>query len=98
MVKIGGVVRILNQVRGKLQTGLRPDEVDDFRNVVRNAVHDIERICAKARQTPRALPGPSRMAYDFLKSLDLANLPIKHSGFRIYKDCNSPSGSLQFIS
>ena len=76
MVKIGGVVRILNQVRGKLQTGLRPDEVDDFRNVVRNAVHDIERICAKARQTPRALPGPSRMAYEFLKSLDLSNLPI----------------------
>ena len=32
------------------------------------------------------------------KKINLANLPIKHSGFRIYKDCNSPSGSLQFIS
>lgn len=76
MIKIGGLVKILNHVRGKLQTGLYPSEVDDFRSMVRNAVHDVERICAKGRQTPRSLPGPSRMAYEFLKTLDLDSLPM----------------------
>ena len=63
------------------------------------------RKAAKAqRRLPAAADGTDleSIALNLLhlreKKINLANLPIKHSGFRIYKDCNSPSGNLQFIS
>ncbi|HMV46340.1 MAG TPA: hypothetical protein PKD31_01125, partial [Blastocatellia bacterium] len=79
MVKIKGLVRAFNRVRAQLQSGLPPGEVEAFKQHVRSLVRDVEAICREHRITPNHLPGPSRLAYQFLKTLDLDNLPISQT-------------------
>jgi hypothetical protein len=43
---------------------------------VASIVRDVEEICRKHGTTPDMLPSPSRLAYVFLKELDLDNLPV----------------------
>lgn len=76
MLKIKGLVRVFNHVRFQLQSGLRPVEVESFRNQVSTTIRDVEEICRRHKTTPEQLPGPSRLAYQFLKNLDLNNLPV----------------------
>jgi hypothetical protein len=76
MIKIKGLVHVFNRVRSQLQAGLRPDEVELFRKQVSTAIRDVEEICRQHKTTPDHLPGPSRLAYQFLKNLDLNNLPV----------------------
>ena len=77
MIKIGGLVRAFNQVRATLQAGIPPAEQDNFRRQVRQIIRDVEEICAGHGHPSRILPGPSRMAYQFLKGIDLDNLPLR---------------------
>ncbi len=79
MVKIKGLVRAFNRVRTQLQSGLPPGEVEAFKQHVRSLVRDVEAICREQRTTPTHLPGPSRLAYQFLKMLDLDNLPVNQT-------------------
>lgn len=76
MLKIKGLVRVFNRVRSQLQSGLQPGEVESFRNQVKATIRDVEEICRRHNTAPGQLPGPSRLAYQFLKNLDLNNLPI----------------------
>ncbi len=75
-MKIQGLVRAFNSVRSKLQAGLKPEEVEPFREQVKALVRDVEELCRSHGSTPDRLPAPSRMAYVFLKGLDLDNLPV----------------------
>lgn len=79
-IKIAGLVRFFNRVRAQLQAGLHPREVAQFQYDVREAIQQVEEICGLYGATPAHLPGPSRMAYSFLKNLDLAKLPLKQKG------------------
>jgi hypothetical protein len=79
-MRIKGLIRIFNQVRSQLQTGLRPEDVEQFRQRVKRVVRDVEDICRHHGTTPESLPAPSRMAYIFLKELDLDNLPLNQTG------------------
>jgi hypothetical protein len=76
MLKIKGLVRVFNSVRSQLQYGLQPGEIESFRNQVKAVIRDVEEICRRNKTTPEHLPGPSRLAYQFLKNLDLNNLPV----------------------
>lgn len=76
MVTISGLVRISNQVRNRLQVGLHPDEIEPFRAYVRKIVSQVEEICSSHGKKPSDLPTPSRLAYSFLKDLDLDRLPL----------------------
>jgi hypothetical protein len=76
-MKIEGLVRAFQRVRVQLQTGLAPDEVELFRQRVTVLVQQVEAICRQHGVTPDHLPAPSRMAYTFLKTLDLTHLPLR---------------------
>ncbi len=80
MLRIKGLIRVFNRVRSQLQAGLPPGEVELFKQQVRTAIRDVEEICRQHRATPDQLPGPSRLAYLFLKELDLNNLPLRQPG------------------
>ncbi len=80
MIRIGGLVKTFNHVRAALQAGIPEGDLDEFRRQVRQIIGQVEEICAGHGHPSRVLPGPSRMAYQFLKSLDLDNLPVRESG------------------
>lgn len=80
MLRIKGLIRVFNRVRSQLQAGLLQGEVELFKQQVRIAIRDVEDICRQHRATPDHLPGPSRLAYLFLKELDLENLPMRQPG------------------
>jgi hypothetical protein len=79
-MRIKGLVRAFNHIRSQLQAGISPEQIEPFRQQVRTIVRDVEEICRQHGTTPNRLPAPSRMAYAFLKELDLDNLPVRGSG------------------
>jgi hypothetical protein len=79
-MRIKGLVRAFNHIRSQLQAGINPEQVEPFRQHVRTVVRDVEEICRQHGTTPSRLPAPSRMAYVFLKELDLDNLPVNLNG------------------
>ena len=76
-IRIQGLVAFLNRVRGQLQSGIPEKEVEPLKNEIRTVIQQVEDICRQYNSTPGALPGPSRNAYQFLKNLDLQNLPLR---------------------
>ncbi|MFN0120468.1 MAG: hypothetical protein ACKV2V_08205 [Blastocatellia bacterium] len=76
-MKITGLVRTFNNVRARLQAGLAPEEIEPFKKHVLTLIRQVEDICRQHGATPQQLPGPSRMAYQFLRDLDLNNLPAR---------------------
>ena len=76
VIRIAGIVKAAQVARNHLQVGIPASKVTFFRDFVTDTVAKVEKICAQARVTPEQLPTPSRKAYDFLKQLDLNNLPI----------------------
>ena len=77
MIRIRGAVKISNQVKSALKVGIPITEVDHFRQLVSRSVKDIEQICRQGQASPDDLPAQSRNAYQFLKNLDLDNLPLR---------------------
>lgn len=96
MIRVSGLVRIFNQVRAQLQTGIPPEEIESFRKLVRSSLRQVEEICARHGDPVRVLPGPSRMAYQFLKGLDLDHLPTRPvSPTGSADQPNAPAGSVR---
>ncbi|WP_299485354.1 M48 family peptidase [Acaryochloris sp. IP29b_bin.137] len=86
-MRIKGLVKASNQVRDQLKIGIPINEVPQFKQYVAGSIKTTEQICAKAKISPNQLPLPSRKAYQFLKSVDLKNLPIvqQHSPLQSQK-------------
>jgi len=74
-VRISGLVKTARRAREKLAVGLPPDQVETFRDWIRQSVERTEALCRKHRMKPQDLPSPSYRAYRFLKELDLDDLP-----------------------
>ncbi|HOX04732.1 MAG TPA: hypothetical protein P5555_19970 [Candidatus Paceibacterota bacterium] len=79
-MRIKGLLKALNRFRAQLRAGLEPDQAASFAARVRSLTRQVEEICARGGLTPEHLPGPSRMAYRFLKELDLEHLPVQQAG------------------
>ncbi|AFY91223.1 hypothetical protein [Chroococcidiopsis thermalis] len=77
--RIRGVVKAAQTAQNRLNSGIPPQEVAAFKASIANSLEAIERICARGRVTPEQLPSKSRLAYFFLKGIDLDNLPILES-------------------
>jgi len=77
-MRIKGLVRAFNRVRPQLQTGLAPNEVEPIKQQVRAIVRDVEELCRQHGMRPDRLPGPSCLAYVFLKEFDLDHLSVNH--------------------
>ena len=76
MIRIKGVVKTANEVKHALQNGIPNAEVNSFKKFVRRSLKEIEQICDRHNTSPSQLPKPSRDAYNYLKSVDLSNLPL----------------------
>ena len=77
MIRIRGAVKIAKQVKSALKVGIPITEVDSFRQLINRSIEDIEQICRQGQASPNDLPTQSRNAYQFLKNLDLDNLPLR---------------------
>lgn len=76
MILIKGVVKTANEVKHALQNGIPNAEINSFKKFVRQSIKEIEQICDRHHTSPSQLPKPSRDAYNYLKSVDLSNLPL----------------------
>lgn len=83
-LRVSGAVRAMNSARQALSAGLRPEEKEEFRRQVMETLAQLEAICRAHRITPQALPGPTFRAYQYLKSIDLQNLPTRADGTPVY--------------
>lgn len=75
-LRISGVVKAMNLARERLGRGILPTEADDFRLWVRGMTGEVENICRQHGMKPEKLPAPTFRAYQYLKSIDLKDLPI----------------------
>ena len=79
-LRISGLVAIMRQMRAELAAGLLPEAVPAFRERVRGTLAQVEALARAQRLTPQHLPAQSLRAYQFLKVLDLENLPLRSAG------------------
>src|SRR5262245_26226125 len=70
--RITGLVAASTRLRARLRAGLSPDDVAALTEEVRAIVRQVDALCADRGVTPGELPAPSRMAYRFLRELELA--------------------------
>jgi hypothetical protein len=76
-LRISGLVKLMNQVRDSLSTGIPAGDEENFRMLVRGSLQQVEVICRKHRTSPDKLPTPTYRAYCYLKEIDLNNLPVR---------------------
>jgi hypothetical protein len=75
-LRISGLVKLMNQVRDSLSTGIPAGDEENFRMLVRGSLRQVEVICREHKTSPDKLPSPTYRAYAYLKELDLKNLPV----------------------
>lgn len=78
-IRIRGVVKTAQIAQNRLNSGIPPQEIAAFKAFVTSSLELIERLCAQEQMTPEQLPSRSRLAYSFLKGIDLDNLPMLES-------------------
>ena len=76
-LRISGLVKLMNQVRDSLSTGIPVGDEENFRLLVRGSLRQVEVICREHKTSPDKLPPPTYRAYCYLKELDLKNLPVR---------------------
>jgi hypothetical protein len=76
-LRISGLVKLMNQVRDSLSTGIPAGDEENFRMLVRGSLRQVEVICREHKTSPDKLPPPTYRAYCYLKELDLKNLPVR---------------------
>jgi len=75
-IKITGIVRAANTIRDALTRPLTGAERDALALQLDDSITSIETILNRHGAGPRHLPPPSRRAYEFLKRIDLSNIPL----------------------
>jgi hypothetical protein len=76
MIRIQGIVKAAQIARTELQTGIPPERLVSFQEFILRTLTEIDQICANAHVKPSELPTPSRKAYEFLREIDLSDLPL----------------------
>ena len=70
-LRITGLVAASTRIRSRLRAGLGPDDVTPLKREVDALVRRVDALCASRGVAPGDLPGPSRMAYRFLRELEV---------------------------
>ncbi len=78
-IRIQGLIKFLNSIRAQLREGIPAGRMAAFQGEILQVLREVETVCRQHGGTPEHLPAPSRNAYNFLKSLDLQNLPIANT-------------------
>src|SRR4051812_16049005 len=76
-LRLSGLVSAMNRVREQWQYGVSAAEAPPFRQHIQAIIAETEQACRERRVLPSKLPTPSYRAYLYLKSLDLATLPLR---------------------
>ena len=75
-IRISGLVKAMTIAREQLSSGIPEDGEEEFRTFVMQTIANTEQICRSHRMQPQDLPAPSYRAYQYLKQIDLHQLPI----------------------
>jgi hypothetical protein len=75
-IRISGLVKAMTIAREQLSGGIPEEGVKEFIAFVTQTIANTEQICRSHRIRPQDLPAPSFRAYQYLKQIDLQNLPI----------------------
>jgi len=76
-LRIKGLVKAMNLAREQLAAGIPLSEAEAFRSGITGTVAQTEQICREQRCSPAQLPAQSYRAFQFLKQIDLDNLPTR---------------------
>jgi len=75
-IRIKGLVSLMNRSRKQLANGIPALEIDAFKKMILDATAFVEGTCRQNGVSLSDLPTPSRRAYEYLKRIDLEDLPI----------------------
>lgn len=75
-LRISGIVSIANQIRHALSVPLSMDQRQALAARVEQSLAQINAILADHGARAQDLPAPSQRAYEFLRGLDIRNLPL----------------------
>jgi hypothetical protein len=75
-IRIRGLVKLMNHTRALLGSGIPASELPAFKGMVLDAITFVEDLCRENRVPLSDLPSPTRRAYEYLKRIDLENLPV----------------------
>ena len=75
-IRISGLVKAMTIAREQLSSGIPQEGVQEFQTFILQTIANTEQICRSHRIKPQDLPAPSYRAYQYLKQIDLKNLPI----------------------
>jgi hypothetical protein len=76
-VRIKGLVRLMNRTRKDMVDGIPASEIDAFKQMILDTTAFVEELCRKNGVLLSDLPTPTRRAYEYLKRIDLDNLPVR---------------------
>lgn len=76
-VRIKGLVRLMNRTRKDMMDGIPESEQQAFKQMVLDSTAFVEELCRKNGIPVSDLPAPTRRAYEYLKRIDLDNLPLR---------------------
>jgi hypothetical protein len=88
-LRIIGLVRLMRWARSQLAMGIHPDQAESFRTTIRQALRQVDGLLERAKTPAARLPRPSFQAYQFLKGVELDQLPPPKETMR---RANSPIG------
>jgi hypothetical protein len=77
LIRIKGLVSLMNRTRKQLANGIPTSEVKAFKGMVLDTITFVEEFCWENDVPLSDLPGPTRRAYEYLKRIDLDNLPVR---------------------
>lgn len=75
-IRISGLVKAMTIAREQLASGIPQEGVQEFQAFVTQTIANTDQICRSHRMNPKDLPAPSFRAYQYLKQIDLKNLPV----------------------
>ncbi len=95
-LRIRGLAGFAKQIRQELSEPLHPQRLAELRVQVDETVQAIEQILREKRVRASDLPTPTRKAYQFLKSLDLASMTPQPSAGASVPPLSFPPESVTF--
>lgn len=89
-IKITGLVKLANLVRGDLSRPISVERLESLRNNVANAIAMVRGVLKKHGAGASSLPTPSRRAYEFILALNFDTIDTREADS---SDCRASSSS-----
>ncbi|HEY3344247.1 MAG TPA: SprT-like domain-containing protein [Anaerolineaceae bacterium] len=74
-IRVLGLVRLMHWVQAQMQAGLSPARAEALRATIFKSLQQVDGLLQRYHAAPSDLPRPSLQAYQYLKTVDLQQLP-----------------------